>query len=82
MSTSKSKKKAREHFQMICDKNSYERTKVKLNSINKAYMFCPSCGKKKFFYYIYCGKHNEIEYNFYCAKCDDAFVIVSRGGFC
>jgi len=45
-------------------------------------MFCPSCGKKKFFYYIYCGKHNEIEYNFYCAKCDDAFVIVSRGGFC
>lgn len=72
------KEKARAHFRKMADTHDDGIRHKDIQHHNT--VFCPRCGRVKWMYHIRIGISNYVEYNWYCSKCGDAFVIASESG--
>jgi len=51
-----------------------EHKKELMETIENSYFYCPNCAKKKWFYCV-SNIIFDIEFNYYCVKCDMGFTI-------
>ena len=66
-----SKKKAFQHWKKIDGD-------IKISMIeSRTFVFCPLCGRTRYFFHIPISISLDIEYNWYCTKCKEGFVIAT-----